>query len=388
MRIVLDPTQLHENGKTAVFVPLVSGGPGDGYWNVGIGARWRFTTNATKARVRVYATADPNPYGLRAYPNAIPYRVNGSDRWAGWSDIGDGWYDLIFPTGFSKTVELFVPVTNALVFGQTPVGVYPVEIEFNTTATVVAPVTTGAHRVIYGNSITTGINAFSAVLQGFAGIMKRGTSDAFLPATSVASQPRWKGAYSAGTLYAINDVVSNGGFTWRKLTTAAAGTATAVGSDWNLRGFVGRVTAVAHGSRRLFDDCSTSGAQTAFATTINALGPTELIMMIGTNDWATGFASAAAFQAAYLGFLNALPGTYPVRCVSPLLTAGASSREGAGLHGFTLDDLRTAVANAAAATTRTNVTHITGKTILTSSDLDDGLHPTTAGHVKLRTALL
>lgn len=374
----------------SVFMPAVAGSA-QGYWNFGANARWRFTTTASRARLRAFSTASANPYGQRTYPTQLPYRVNGQDYWAGWASLGDDWYDLVLPGNGSKTVEIFVPIQNAIVFGQAPVGVYPTEIEFNAPATAVAPTGSGAHEVIYGDSIAVGGYAYSMPLQGYAGIMKRGTSDAFLPATSVASRPRWKGAYSGATTYAINDVVSYNGFTWLKLTTAAAGTTPVSGTDWELRGFVGRVSLVAYGSRRLYDDCATSAGQTAFAAHLASLGPTRLDINIGVNDWSSGFASAAAFQTAYKGLLDALAGTsasaVPVQCCTPFLTFNGGSREGANVSGFTLGDIRTAIANAAAATSKSGVTVVDGTTVLVSTDSDDGVHLTTAGHAKARAAL-
>jgi len=399
MRIRLDPAMLHESGNTPTFVPLVAGGSGDGYWKTETGARWKWTTRATYARVRCYATSDQNPYGSATYPNAIPYRVNGVDYWADQAALGDGWYDMYLPGGFAKTVELFVPFCNIIVFNGPVCGAFPVEIDFNDVATAIAPANTSPHLVGYGDSIMGGMNAPCAVLQGFMGTMKRGSSDLLLSSTSAASQPRYKGTYSAGTAYAINDVVSytpsTPGATWIKTSSAAAGTTPAVGSDWQIRGFLGRVTQVAHGTRRLFDDCNGSPAQATFATYLASLNPTKLLLMIGTNDWVIGFATPAAFQAAYTGLLNALFSTsaalIPITCVSPLLTAGPASRESANGGGYTLDDFRSAVSAAVTAAMTAhptmNITFVNGKVILGAGDLFDGLHPTRAGHQKLRTAL-
>jgi len=399
MRFPIDPTLLTENGKTSVFVPATTGGSG-GYWNVGTGARQLWTTRATAARVKVFCNQinDTRTANL----NLLCYRVNGQDYWANavapFTATGSGtygWYDLILPGGYaSKTVELFVPVIGVIVLNQPAKGAWPIEIEFNADAVSVAPVTTGAHRLIYGDSITTGMNAMVPSLQGFAGIMKRGTSDPLYPATSIASVPRWKGAYSAATLYAVNDLVSYGTATWRKLTTAAAGTTPVSGADWEMRGYLGRVTQVAYGFRRLIDDARDAPSQAAFAALLASLatGTPSLDMMIGSNDWFNGWANVAAFQAAYTGLLNALfstsIATIPIRCISPIIT---TAREGANGVGFTMDDLRAAIsASVTAAMTAhptMNITYVEGKTILATTDLDDGLHPTSAGHAKLRVAL-
>jgi lysophospholipase L1-like esterase len=404
MLFPIDPTLLTENGKTAVFVPSTTGGSG-GYWNVGTGARQLWTTRATAARVRVFCNQvnDPRTTNL----NLLCYRVNGQDYWANavapFTLTGSGtyaWYDLILPGGYtSKTVELFVPVIGVVVLNQPAKGAWPIEIEFNADAVSVAPVTTGAHRVIYGDSITTNMNAMVPSLQGFVGIMKRGTSDPLYPATSIASVPRWKGVYSAGTLYAVNDLVSYSGSTWRKLTTAAAGTTPVSSTDWEMRGYLGRVTQVAYGFRRLFDDAGSGGVYdatkaAAFAASLAsvATGTPELLMMIGSNDWFNGWSNVAAFQTAYTGVLNQLfstsLATVPIRCVSPIIT---TAREGANGAGNTMDDYRAAIsASVTAAMTAhptMNITYVDGKAILATTDLDDGLHPNSAGHAKLRVAL-
>jgi hypothetical protein len=375
-RILLDPANLHEVSRTPAFTRWVTGADG-GYWTAGTGSRWVWTTSATKARVRISLVL-----------GQIHYRVNGFDHWVHVETDGSDWVELALPLGANKRFELFMPAEGKA-FGGPLQGIYPIEIEFNATATVVAPVVGGTHRIVYGDSISGGTGANAGLLQGYVGIMKRGTSD--------ASLPTWKGAYSAGTLYAprastarLGDVVSYNGGSWEKKSNAAAGTTPAVGSDWELRGFIGKVSEVAYGSRRLQDDCSNGTAQTAFATYIASLAPSELTMLIGTNDWVIGGGgwSAASFQSAYTGFLNALAATsasaITVRCISPLIT---SSREVANAAGNTMDDYRSAVSAAVSATTKSSVTFVDGKSILAVNDLVDGLHPTTAGHLKLRQAL-
>lgn len=381
MRFILTPTLAQENGRTATYTSLDSGGQGDGYWSFGTGARFSFTTSATRARVRCYATQSPFPFSqTNPSPSLLGYRVNGVEYWSGLVALGDDWYEMILPAGLSKRFELFVPPQGIVVLNQSVLGIYPVEIEFNGATTAVAATTGGNHRVIVSDSIGTGMNAAVASLQGFGGIMKRGISDAY--------HASYQGTYSAGTLYSVGQIVKYNGSTWKKLTTAAAGTTPTVGSDWQIRGYDGRVTLVAHGYRRLYDDAATGGAATTFAATIAALSPTEIIFLIGTNDWVAGW-SAASFQTGYTNVLNALAGTsasaVPVRCVSPLLTTTRETNNG---YGDDMDDYRTAVSSAVAATSKSSVTYVDGKVILASGDLYDGLHPTYLGHQKLREALL
>jgi len=386
MRFILKPTDLQENGRTATFIPLVTGGSGDGYWNVGTGARWKFTTTATRARVRCCATQSQFPFSpTNPSPSLLCYRVNGAEYWGPLVELGDNWYELVLPEGLSKTFELFVPPQGIVVLNQSVLGVYPVELEFNAPATVIAPVTSGNHRVIYGDSITTGMNASIAALQGFGGIMKRGLSD--------VNHARYQGVYSAGTLYAVGDIVKNNGSTWKKRTTAAAGTTPVVGTDWQIRGYDGRVTLLAHGYRRLYEDLNSAGSYSptvaaSFAASIAALSPTEIIFKIGVNEWVAGW-SSTTFQAAYTGLLDALAASgassVPIRCYSPLLT---TTRETANGFGKTMDDYRAAVSASVSATIKSSCTYVNGKTILASGDLWDGLHPTYLGHQKLREAIL
>jgi lysophospholipase L1-like esterase len=389
------PSQIMRSGL--VQLPMVAGGPA-AYWFLGSNARSVFTTTASFAKIRMYSTASPNPYGQRVYPTQIPYRVNGHDYWASVAQIGDGWYEMLLPGDGMKTVELFVPIQNAIVFGQTPVGVWPIEVEFNGLATPVAPSTTNAHCVFYGDSITVGGYAPSMVLQGFAGIMKRGTSDKYLPTAAVAGQPTglnyplYKGAYSAGTLYAVGDVVLYNNATWLKKSAAAAGTTPAVGANWTMRGFDGRVTTEAYGSRRLFDDCASAAAQTAFANHLAALVGTvtgsRLVIAIGTNDWASGFANIAAFQAAMLGLLNGLAAssasTIPVTILTPFIT---TSRETAGRTDMSLPNIRTALAAAATASTKSGINVLDGTTAFTTANLVDGVHPDFGGHQLARNLI-
>jgi hypothetical protein len=380
-----------------VMQPMVAGGP-NVFWNTGCNGRYVFTTNASYAELLAIATAVANPYGQRTYPTEIAYRVNGRDYRASVAQLGLDVYPLILLGDGPKTVEIFVPIQNAIVFGQTPVGVFPIEVAFNAIATAVAPVTTTPHLVGYGDSIMVGGYAPSMVLQGYAGILKRGMSDKYLSATTnVTTLPRYKGAFNPGTAYAVNDIFLQGGATWRVLNAQPAGTLPSIGPNYELRGFDGRVTLQAYGSRRLFDDCATPAATTAFIASLAALTGTvagsRLVWSIGANDWASGFTNVAAFQAAYLGALNAMPATslatIPLLIIKPGLT---TSRETASRTDMSLPNIRTAIdaavaANAAGATPKASVTVIDGSTLITTAHLVDGVHMNVGGHVIFRNAI-
>jgi lysophospholipase L1-like esterase len=380
-----------------VPVPVNASGGTTTYWNVGANCRVIYTTTASKAIIHVNSTAVPNPYGQRTYPTEISYRVNGRDYRGGVAQLGEDSYEILLPGDGTKTVEIFASIQNAIIFGQTPVGVFPIDVSFNAPATAVVPSTTDAHMVMYGDSITVGGYASSMVNRGYAGIAKRGRSDKYLPSTSVAALPRYKGAYSAGTLYALNDVVLYNGSTWLKNSAAAAGTTPALGADWVLRGFDGRVTTEAYGSRRIYDDMASAAQVTAFVAHLAALvgvtAGSRLVMTAGSNDWASGFANAAALQAAVLDFLNKLAGSpaaaIPLMIITPLLT---TSRETAGRSDMSLVNIRAAIvaavaANAAGATPKSGITVVDGSTLITTADMVDGLHINDNGHQKVRNAI-
>ena len=283
--------------------------------------------------------SDQDPTGTHnCSNNAFGFRVNGDDRNGGVIQQGDGWYLLHLGEGRSKTFDLYVPGRHASAAQGTPKGCFPIEIEFNGKATAISPPTTGGHMVIYGDSITVGAFALNQPLGGFGGLLKREVGDG---------------------------------------------------------GFDGCTTLVAHGYRQLWDDASDGTKRSAFVSFLAGLSPTptRLVLAIGTNDWLARWANASAFQTAYTALLDAIGtngtlGSVPLLCISPLLTASPSSREGNPYGTGTMDDYRDAVQAAEAATTHAHTTFLNGKTLLTSAELRDGLHPTTEGHELIYDAIV
>jgi hypothetical protein len=384
-KYTLDPSLLHENGRPAVFTPFVSGAP-NGFFMTGTMARYVFVTDDTEIYVRAWSNEAERVSTLVAANTQICYRVNGKNRWGPLARLGDGVYklSLVVPYGeatFAKTVELFTPISTLSSYGAPLTGVWFTEIEaLNSPITFIAPVTTGAHRVIYSDSIGAGMFAINQ-LESYAGLMKLGTSDQY--------NPKWKGAWVSGTAYAAGDLFSYSGSTWKVLNAQVAGTLPTEGANFQLRGFLGRVTLVAHGTRRLIDDCNGSTAWTAFATYLASLNPTDTIIFIGVNDkGSAGSDTKTVYQANLTGLLNVFGtlNTNPVRVVSPLITA---AYETANANGDTLDDFRTGAQNAVTNTTNTHVSFVNGKTILSlaGDDLMEGLHPLTGGHRTIRLLL-
>lgn len=105
----------------------------------------------------------------------------------------------------------------------------------------------------------------------------------------------------------------------------------------------------------------------------------KLVIALGTNDFGLDGTAASTIQTWYgnlLDAINAADSSIEIFCISPLLRSDDSTL---------LDDYRTAISNVCSA--RAYATYIEGKTILSLGDLDDGLHPTTAGHLKYYQAI-
>ncbi len=400
MRFRLDPANLHENGKaavsgtnTTVFTPFVPGGSGEGYWNPGNWARHVFTTSANTGRVRMFSNEAMTVSTLPVTNTLIPYRVNSENRCSTAATLGDNWYELhfgVYPgvNPVNKRVEFFVPIQNAVVFGQAPTGVYPIEIEFDGDATTVAPATSGAHWVMIGDSIAASGMFARNGLDSMMGLAKLGASD--------STHRMYQGAYSVGTVYTpasrtgdIGQIVSHSdGFTYEKISSAGAGTAPAVGADWKRRGFIGRVTVIGWGARRWWDDIQNTTTINALVAQLVALNPTRISGIRGVNDHAQGAVTIAQMQTQITAFMNAL-GASAVGSVPCTLygTTYTPSYEAANGLGTTLDQMRAAISAGVAASTHPSKAYVNLKSVLGAGDLVDQLHPGTVGHYKVYVAL-
>lgn len=134
----------------------------------------------------------------------------------------------------------------------------------------------------------------------------------------------------------------------------------------------------AWGYRSLHEDCVDSSARAAFVAKIAAYSPARLWMAVGTNDYGLNKWNAASFGAAYAATLDALNSAMPslqIYCQTPIPRNG----ETANGSGSTLGDYRAEIASAVS-TRSSFCTLVDGTAIVTTSDLADGVHPTTAGH--------
>jgi len=133
------------------------------------------------------------------------------------------------------------------------------------------------------------------------------------------------------------------------------------------------------GYRALYDDANTSGLRSAFVSRLAGYTPPVVWFQIGTNDYGLSKWSAASFGTAYAATLDDLHTALPsaqIVCQTPIIR---------GSEG-TLPDYRTQIASVCNARSPW-ATLVDGTTILTTSDLADGVHPSTAGHAKYALAI-
>lgn len=133
------------------------------------------------------------------------------------------------------------------------------------------------------------------------------------------------------------------------------------------------------GYRSLYDDVNTPGLRNAFVSRLAGYSPSIIWLAIGTNDYGFSKWSATNFGTAYAETLDALHAALPstkIVCQTPLVR---NSEFVNGL-GNTLADYRNQISTVCGS--RLFTTFINGTSILTTSDLDDGVHPSTAGHAK------
>ncbi len=141
-----------------------------------------------------------------------------------------------------------------------------------------------------------------------------------------------------------------------------------------------RVMLEGWGYRTLYSDINTAPLRSTFVSRLAGYSPSVIWIAIGTNDYALNSWSAANFGTAYAALLDDLHTAIPsvkIFCQSPIVRVN----EGANSFGNTTGDYRSqilTVCNARSSFT----TYVDGSTLLTTSDLDDNVHPSTSGHAK------
>jgi len=144
----------------------------------------------------------------------------------------------------------------------------------------------------------------------------------------------------------------------------------------------------AWGYRTLYDDAHTVPLRAALVAQLASFGPGAIWLAIGTNDYGLEEWSAADFGTAYAALMDDLHVALPsatIYCQTPI----ERTDESANIFGDTLGDYRTQIATAVS--TRTAFAILVDGTDVafpqSPGDLDDGTHPTTAGHAKYYAAV-
>lgn len=135
-----------------------------------------------------------------------------------------------------------------------------------------------------------------------------------------------------------------------------------------------RMQYVASTGQRVTD--TVAGIDTAF---INASGDRKVVIALGTNDWGAGI-SKSDFKGWYEDLLDAInlsDNSIHCYCLSPIVRSGEDAA---------MEDIRDAV-NEVSIARPTFTTFIDCSTILVLTDLVDGIHPSTSGHLKYYNAI-
>lgn len=144
--------------------------------------------------------------------------------------------------------------------------------------------------------------------------------------------------------------------------------------------------AIAEGwdGRAFWDNGSDATKRQAMADQIASDNPSYIYLQIGVNDYIRSLWTAANYQTAWADFLDKLHAAAPNATIIDQ-TMTVRTTETANGQGSTLPQYRTAKQNCWA--TRSWVYGVDGSTILTTSDLADSVHPTTAGAAILAAAM-
>ena len=134
------------------------------------------------------------------------------------------------------------------------------------------------------------------------------------------------------------------------------------------------------GYRALYDDASNGTKINNFVNHVASTSPSVVWLAIGTNDYGLTKWNASNFGTALASVIDGLHTALPsarIICQTPLTRTNESAN---GL-GSTLGDYRTQITNVCNARS-SYATTIDGSNFLSLGDLDDGLHPTSAGFIK------
>lgn len=122
-------------------------------------------------------------------------------------------------------------------------------------------------------------------------------------------------------------------------------------------------------------------AISSFVSKIEAINTTDVYIAIGTNDYSsTSWTNIIDFQNRYQSLVESIHASLP-DCKIYAQTPLSRSSETANENGITMAQFRVAITNACSG--KAYVRLVDGTTLLTTANLADGVHPTTAGHAIL-----
>lgn len=150
--------------------------------------------------------------------------------------------------------------------------------------------------------------------------------------------------------------------------------------------YTGAIKDEAWGSRSLHQDTSTAAKLSAFVSHIVEIAPDIIWLSIGTNDFGLNKQSAADFEIAYAALLDAVHTALPSAAIYAQTPTIHLDEAFVNAFGDVIADYRTAIANAQS--TRAGwcvLVDGTGAGWPLPADLDDSIHPNTAGHAKMAT---
>ena len=320
----------------------------------------------------IYSGLTATQIAAHAVASGVAYVVQPSDLWDnGYDNVSaprqSTFSRLVFTTNAASIVVNGSSniVTSYPAFAHLGIrvdGVNQSALVFSADSTQSFPVTLGSAGVTKTVEITTGVQSFNDVTVNgsfIEGITYPNTATFSIQTPTVGSR-----------VLVYGDSISVGG---NATNPEYEGYAPLLRNTYNRR-----VMLEGWGRRSFYDDANTSGLRAAFVNRIVGYAPATVWMAIGTNDYGLNRWDATNFGTAYATTIDNLHTALPsarIICQTPIVRNDISGTNGLG---STLADYRSQITTICNA--RSWTTLVDGTTILTTSDLVDGVHPSTVGH--------
>ncbi|MDO7841067.1 hypothetical protein [Sphingomonas immobilis] len=359
--------------STLPMALVAASGATPAYFPVGANSRLKCSSAATEVEIGYVSTTNAN--------NRVGVLHSGRVWPAGTANAGVGRLRFTLPQGV-KSFELVTPYQHAAgrySAGQgTPFGVWITEVRANAAITFAAPPNPTSYTrriVVLADSIGGAYGRYQA-LQGWIGIGQNG-----LHIKSLTSAQGYKGAYNAGTAYALGDWVLFNGRIERSLAAQTGASPASSPSTWTVDGIDGLVTAYrSWGSKTIEDDWDTAPKRAEHAAFIAAFAPTVVMPALGSNDYALpSVPTRASVLTNATGMVDAIRSANSAAAqVMPLpILRGANGVEIANSQSWTLADLRSDLSGLTSGRAWLDV--FGGASAIPVGKLADFTHPTTIG---------